>query len=267
MPRIDIADLSVHYEESGMGVPVILLHGHPLDATMWLPQLQAHFPGHRLIAPDLRNFGTTTSPHPPANFAVYASDVLALADALSLSQFIVAGLSMGGHVAMEIAAIAPHRLFGLILADTYAPLDNAQKKSGRLALADRIDAEGIHGYAAEALPKLLSPTTLAQNPQLASDVLQMMHRQPAAGASAALRVRADHRDYMPILSAIDIPTLIVVGSEDQFTPIADAVLMHQTIPHSTLIVIEGSGHMSNLEQPNTFNDALQKFLDTLQSAN
>jgi pimeloyl-ACP methyl ester carboxylesterase len=263
MPRIDIADLSFHYEESGMGTPILLLHGHPLDAAMWLPQLQTHFPGRRLIAPDLRNFGTTTSPTPAADFAAYARDTLALADALDLPRFIVAGLSMGGQIAMEIAALAPHRLLGLILADTYAPLDNAQKKSGRLALADRIAAEGIHGYAAEALSKLLSASTLTQNPQLASNVLQMMHRQPASGAATALRVRANHRDYIPILSAIDIPTLIIVGSEDQFTPVADAVLMHQAIRNSTLVVLEGAGHMSNMEQPEAFNRAMQNLLSTL----
>jgi pimeloyl-ACP methyl ester carboxylesterase len=263
MPRIDIADLSLYYEESGMGTPILLLHGHPLDAAMWLPQLQTQFPGHRLIAPDLRNFGTTTSPHPAADFAAYAHDTLALADALSLSRFIVIGLSMGGQIAMEIAAIAPHRLLGLVLADTYAPLDNHQKKAGRLALADRIDAEGIQGYAAEALPKLLSATTLAQNPQLASDVLQMMQRQPGDGAAVALRVRAEHRDYVPILSAIDIPTLIVVGSEDQFTPVAEAVLMHAAIRNSTLVVLEDASHMTNMEQPAAFNQAVQKFLSSL----
>jgi pimeloyl-ACP methyl ester carboxylesterase len=263
MPRIDIADLSLHYEESGMGTPILLLHGHPLDAAMWLPQLQAQFPGHRLIAPDLRNFGATTSPHPPANFAAYAHDTLALADALDLPRFIVAGLSMGGQIAMEIAAIAPHRLLGLVLADTYAPLDNPQKKAGRLALADRIDAEGIHGYAAEALPKLLSAASHAQNPQLAADVLQMMQRQPAAGAAVALRVRAEHRDYIPVLSALDLPTLIIVGSEDQFTPVADAVLMHETIRNSTLVILEGASHMTNMEQPEAFNHALQKFLSSL----
>jgi pimeloyl-ACP methyl ester carboxylesterase len=263
MPRIDITHLSVHYEESGMGTPILLLHGHPLDAAMWLPQLQAQFPGHRLIAPDLRNFGTTTSPHPAANFAVYAHDILALADALDLPRFIVIGLSMGGQIAMEIAAIAPHRLLGLVLTDTYAPLDNPQKKAGRLALADRIDAEGLHGYAAEALPKLLSPTTLAKNPQLASDVLQMMQRQPTAGAADALRARVQRRDYIPILSAIDIPTLIVVGSEDQFTPVAEAVVMHAAIRNSTLVVLDDASHMTNMEQPEAFNQAVQKFLSSL----
>jgi pimeloyl-ACP methyl ester carboxylesterase len=234
---------------------------------MWFPQLDAHLPGHRLIAPDLRNFGTTTSPIPATDFAVYARDTLALADALDLPGFVVAGHSMGGQIAMEIAALAPHRLRGLILADTYAPLDNPQKKAGRLVLADRIDAEGIHGYATEALPKLLSASTLAQNPQLVSEVLRMMHRQPVAGASAALRVRVQHRDYIPILSAIDLPTLIVVGSEDQFTPVSEAVLMHETIRNSTLIVIEGAGHMPNMEHPEAFNAAVQKFLASLDHAN
>ena len=263
MPRILAHDVSFHYEESGVGTPVLLLHGHPLDCTMWSPQLQADFPGYRLIAPDLRNLGLTTSPTHATDFTVYAHDILTLAEALHLTRFVVVGLSMGGHVAMELAHLAPHRLLGLVLSDTYAPLDSPEKQAGRGALADRLKAEGMRTYASEALPKLLSASTIAHNPQLAAQVLAMMERSPAAGAADALRVRSRHRDYLSVLRSLDLMTLILVGSEDQFTPVSEATLMHENFRNSTLVVIPDTGLLPNMEDPETFNQHLQEFLQTI----
>jgi|GEM_PF-4014231 len=199
MPQISVNDLSIHYEESGEGLSVILIHGHPFDATMWLPQLHAAFPGHRLLAPELRNFGHTTSPNRPADFGVYARDILDFANSLSLDKFIVVGLSMGGQVALELASTSPERLAGLVLADTFAQLDTPEKKQWRYTLADRLDAEGLQAYAVEVLPKMLSACSISENPELASEVLLMMQRCPAQGAADALRVRAERRDYVPVL--------------------------------------------------------------------
>jgi pimeloyl-ACP methyl ester carboxylesterase len=260
MPQIPVSDLSLHYQESGSGTPILLIHGHPFDCTSWTPQLTATFPGYRLIAPDLRNFGRTTSPNPPADFSTYARDLIAFADALALDRFYVAGLSMGGQIALEVADAAPHRLLGLILCDTFAQLDTPAKKSNRYALADRLDREGLAAYAVEVLPKMICAKTIADHPEVAADLVRMMQRAPAAGASAALRVRAARRDYLPLLPTLDLPTLILVGDQDEFTPVADAELMHRNIRNSTLVVIPDAGHLTNLEQPAAFNRALATFL-------
>ncbi|NYF80724.1 alpha/beta fold hydrolase [Granulicella arctica] len=260
MPQISVNDITIHYEESGEGLPVILIHGHPFDATMWSPQLYSAFPGYRLLAPELRNFGRTTSPVRPADLGVYARDIFDFADSLGLQKFIVAGLSMGGQVAMELANVNPERLSGLVLADTFAQLDTPEKKQWRYALADRLDTEGLQAYAVEVLPKMLSARSIAENPTLASEVLLMMQRCPAQGAADALRVRAERRDYLPVLSELDLPTLIVVGSEDAFTSIADAELMQRGIRNSTMVIIEDAGHMPNMEKPDQFNEALKNFL-------
>ncbi len=269
MPQIHVSDLSFHYQESGTGTPILLIHGHPFDGSSWAPQLAATFPGYRLIAPDLRNFGHTTSPHPPANFSTYARDLIALADALRLDRFFVAGLSMGGQIALEVAAAAPDRLLGLILCDTFAQLDNLQKKESRYSLADRLDAEGMSGYAVEVLPKMICASSITHNTKLAFDLVRMMQRAPAAGASAALRVRAERQDYLPLLATLKLPTLIVVGEHDQFTPVSDAELMHHRIHDSRLVVIPDAGHVTNLEQPAAFNRALAAFLgaDLVESGN
>jgi len=85
MPHLTLPNLSLHYAEAGAGTPILLIHGHPFDCTSWSPQLDAALPGLRLIAPDLRNFGLTTSPTPPTLFADYARDLLALADTAILT--------------------------------------------------------------------------------------------------------------------------------------------------------------------------------------
>jgi pimeloyl-ACP methyl ester carboxylesterase len=260
MPQLTVSDLFLHYQESGSGTPVLLIHGHPFDCTSWTPQLIATFPGYRLIAPDLRNFGRTTSPNPPADFSTYARDLIAFADAHALDKFYVAGLSMGGQIALEVAAAVPKRLLGLILCDTFAQLDTPAKKAARLALADRLDREGMANYAVEVLPKMMCAKAIADHPEVAADLVRMMQRAPAAGASTALRTRAERRDYLPLLPALDLPTLIVVGAHDEFTPVADAELMHQNIRNSRLIILEDAGHLTNLEQPAAFNRSLAAFL-------
>jgi len=263
MSQLTVQDLSFHYLESGAGTPVLLLHGHPFDCSMWAPQLQERFPGFHLIAPDLRNFGTTSSPNPPADFATYAQDVVALADALGLKKFVVVGLSMGGQIALEVATCYPARTLGLILCDTFAQLDTPEKKAGRYALADRIDTGGLATYAVEVLPKMICAHSIASNPDMATELVRMMQRAPAAGASAALRTRAERRDYVPMLPSLAMPSLVLVGRHDAFTPVADAELMHRHLRRSTLVVIEDAGHVTNLEQPEAFNAALSDFLQSV----
>jgi 3-oxoadipate enol-lactonase len=93
----------------------------------------------------------------------------------------------------------------------------------------------------------------------------MMAAAPAAGAAAALRGRAERRDYRQLLAEISAPTLVVVGRDDEFTPVRDAEYMHQRIPTATLAVIDRAGHLPNLEQPTAFNTALRTFLSKLDS--
>jgi pimeloyl-ACP methyl ester carboxylesterase len=176
---------------------------------------------------------------------------------------------MGGQIALELAAAAPHRLLGLILADTFAQLDTPEKKAGRLALADRLDREGLAAYALEVLPKMMCAKTIAERPEVAAELVRMIERAPAAGASASLRTRAARRDYLPLLPTLDLPTLIVVGEHDQFTPVSDAELMHQNIRNSALVVIKDAGHLTNLEQPAAFNRAFADFLgvDVIEPGN
>lgn len=123
--------------------------------------------------------------------------------------------------------------------------------------------EGMEKYADEVLPKMIAPKTIKEQPEVKAHVLSMMRTTLPQGAAAALRGRAERPDYTPLLSQIKAPALIVVGSLDEFTPIADAEFMRDRIPNSKMAVIEGAGHMPNLENPTEFNRIVEEFLKTL----
>ncbi|NBH11996.1 alpha/beta fold hydrolase [Amycolatopsis sp. SID8362] len=243
------------------GQPVLLVHGHPFDRSMWRPQAEYLAErGYRVVTPDLRGYGGSSTGDTKTGLDVFANDLVELADRLGLGRFVLGGLSMGGQIVMQLVTDHPQRVEALLLADTFAGLDTPAAKQARYDTADRITEEGMERYADELLPKMISKQTRATRPDVEAHVRRMMRDAPKEGAAAALRGRAERPDYVPALKDIDVPTLVVVGSEDEFTPVADAELIHREIRGSTLVVVEGAGHLPNLERETEFDEALSTFL-------
>jgi pimeloyl-ACP methyl ester carboxylesterase len=256
-----INGITIGYDDVGVSEDVlVLVHGHPFDRSMWRPQLE--LPGWRVIAPDLRGYGETTVVPGVTPLSTFAEDIAALLDHLGVERFVLGGLSMGGQIVLECHRLFPARIRGLLLADTFAQAETPAGRQHRNELADRLLREGMTGYAEEVLTKMVAPHNLASAGEHA---FRMMRRAPAEGAAAALRGRAERPDYTDMLSTIAVPTLVVVGSDDEFTPIADAEYLHDRIPGSTLAVIEDAGHLPNLERPDEFTKALVEFLSEVQS--
>jgi len=248
------------YDDAGTGFPVVLVHGHPFNRTMWAPQVESLQGQYRVIAPDLRGYGENVCDAEKTLLSTFASDILNLLDSIGVERFVLGGLSMGGQIVLECYRQFPIRIMGLILADTFAQLDTPERRQRRLDTADRLMAEGMKQYSNEELPKMITPHHVRTLPKVAEHVLRMMETTPPMGAAAALRGRAERIDYTPLLKHIVVPTLIIVGDQDQYTPVVDARFMHEHIPGSELLVIKDAGHMPNLEQPVAFNTALQSFL-------
>ncbi|VVJ16546.1 Hydrolase [Amycolatopsis camponoti] len=261
--------MTLAYDDLGPedGRPVLLVHGHPFDRTMWRPQAE-HLAGrgHRVVTPDLRGYGESTSTDTKTTLDVFANDLVELADRLGLRGFVLGGLSMGGQIVMQLVSDHPGRVEALLLADTFPGLDTPEAKQARIDTAAKITDEGMHHYADELLPKMISKRTRATRPDVEAHVLEMMRDAPSQGAAAALRGRAERPDYTEGLKRIDVPTLVVVGSEDEFTPVADAERIHRHIAASTLVVVEGAGHLPNLECETEFNQALDTFLTSSSGA-
>ena len=257
--------MTLAYDDLGPenGRPVLLVHGHPFDRSMWRPQAEYLAErGHRVVTPDLRGYGESPGQGTKTTLDVFANDLIDLADRLKLESFVLGGLSMGGQIVMQLAQDHPHRVDALLLADTFPGLDTPEAKQARIDTAARITEEGMHGYADELLPKMISRSTRATRPDVEAHVRKMMRNAPKEGAAAALRGRAERPDYTPGLRNIAVPTLVVVGSEDEFTPVDDAERIHREVPGSALVVIDGAGHLPNLERETEFNEALSTFLTT-----
>ncbi len=192
--------------------------------------------------------------------ARHAEDIAGLLDHLGVDTFVLAGLSMGGQIAMECAARLGDRIRGLVLADTFPEAETPEGRRSREAMAGRLLAEGMRGYADEVLEKMVAPYA---DPEVKAHVHRMMTATSPEGAAAALRGRAERPDYRALLATLPVPALVVVGTDDTYTPVAGAEAMHAALPDSVLHVVEGAAHLPNLERPGEFNRALAEFLARL----
>ncbi|MCT2592512.1 alpha/beta hydrolase [Streptomyces sp. N2-109] len=267
MATATIDGISIGYDDKGDldGTPLLLVHGHPFNRSMWQPQADEFTAaGYRVITPDLRGYGESGVVPGITGLEVFAQDTAGLMDHLGLDRVILGGLSMGGQIVMDFYRLFPQRVTGLIFADTFPAPETAEGKVFRNTMADRLLAEGMDGYADEVIDKMVAPYNVATLPTVAGHVLRMMRGTPPEGAAAALRGRAERPDYRDLLTTVSVPALVVVGADDEYTPVSDAEFMHRQLPDSTLVVIEGAAHMPNLERPDEFNAALRPFLARVQ---
>lgn len=270
MSTVTIHGISFACDDAGQGdaAPLLFVHGHPFDRSMWRPQLAAFGrPGRRVIAPDLRGYGESTAVPGKTTLDVFARDLAALLDALGIdARVVICGLSMGGQIAMEFCRLFPDRVAGLVLAATFPRVDTDEGRRHRVATADRLLREGMAAYADELLPKMLAASSIATQPAVAAHVLRMMRSAHPEGAAAALRGRAERPAYDDVLAGLDVPALVVVGDEDAFTTREDAERMHALLRRSELVWMPGVGHMPNLECASEFNAALEHLLRTVAEA-
>lgn len=261
-----IGDVRLEWRESGEGEPILFVHGFPFHSAMWGPQLSGLPPGWRGIAPDLRGFGASEGPAEDlTSMDAYADDLAGLLDHLSIDRAVVCGLSMGGYVALAMWRRHRDRVRAMILSDTRAGADSAEAAEARRRLADRVLREGPDVVADGMLPRLFSASTSRRAAGTIELVRAMMLETRPVTMARALLGMAARPDSEPLLASIDVRTLVIVGDDDAITPRGQADLLARGIRPSTLEVIEGAGHLPNLEQPAEFNRAMAGFLIALPS--
>jgi 3-oxoadipate enol-lactonase len=256
--------LRLAYEDRGTGLPLVFLHAFPLNRSMWTPQLAVLSQQFRTIAIDMRGHGESDAPLWNFSLEHYADDVCALLDHLNIPQTVLVGLSMGGYISLAFSREHGNRLKALILSDTRAQSDSADGRRGRFQLAQTAFSQGSAAVADIMFPKLLGPTTLQTKQELVAYVRSTITTSSVSGIVTDLMAMADRPDSVRQLSTITAPTLIVIGQEDNTTPLADAQLMAERIPGARLAVIPLAGHLSNLEQPDLFNELVSRFAGELQ---
>jgi pimeloyl-ACP methyl ester carboxylesterase len=249
--------LEIAYERVGEGPPLVLVHGAAVDSRMWQPQLAALADEFTVVAWDEPGAGRSSDV--PGHFALadYADCLAALIDALDLGPAHVAGLSWGGTVAQELYRHRPELVATFLLVDTYAGWKGSLPEE-----EVRTRVEGVREMFAAAdhlfdptLPGLFAgdpPTefvTLLE--AMAADV-----RPESMRTALLVMAEADQRDLLP---RITVPTLLIWGERDARSPLSVAHQFEDALPDAKLVVIPGAGHVSNLERPELFNDAVREF--------
>lgn len=239
---------------AGATETVVLLHAFPLDARMWEAAIAELRLDADLCTLDFPGLGESFGRFATIDDA--ADDVVALLDHLHVERAIACGVSMGGYVALSLAARHGARLGGLLLADTRATADSDEQRAVRDGAIARVAREGVGGYVGELVPRLCAPSS-KQAREVAIAIGGLQDPLGVAGALAALR---DRPDRSGMLATITVPTTVVVGSEDALTPPEEARRLSQAIPGAELVELVGVGHLSPLEAPARFAEAVRGLL-------
>ncbi len=252
--------LEIAYRRLGEGPPLVLVHGAADDGRGWQPQLVALSDEFTVVAWDEPGAGGSSDLPPDFSLADYAHCLAALIEALALGPAHVAGLSWGGTVAQELYRHHPELVATLILADTYAGWKGslpAEEVRARVTDAQEMLAAPSAQFDSR-LPGLFAGDPpgefVALREEIAAGVRRLTLRR-----QLRVMAEADQRDLLPHIS---VPTLLIWGELDARSPLTVARQFQQAIPTAQLVVIPDAGHMSNLEQPGPFSDAVREFCHT-----
>jgi pimeloyl-ACP methyl ester carboxylesterase len=232
---VEVNGVRLAYDDRGAGTPIVFLHAFPLNRTMWAAQESTLSQRFRVITVDLRGHGESDAPLWRYTLDQYADDVNALLDHLSIQRAVMAGLSMGGYVLFAMYRRHSDRIRGLIFADTRAEADQPAQATWRFNLAQKVER-----------------------------VRAIILSTPISGIVGDLMAIAERPDSTPLLKTITLPTLVLVGDQDRLTTPEENRCLADGIPGARLEIIPGAGHLSNMEQPELFNQAVSAFMESIE---
>ena len=258
--NVMIDGLSLYYEVHGTGDPILFVHGFPLSGELWrsfVPALRKKF---RLIIPDLRGHGRSEA-SPGVTMAGFADDLATLLDTIGENRPVVlVGMSMGGYICFEFYRRQSQRVRAVVLANTRAQADSPEDARMRREMARRARREGSAAVAEAMVSRLFSPHAPKA---LRIRWLEIMAATNPEGIAAALEAMAGRSESLSTLASMSCPLLIIAGEDDTLTPPDDARRMHHAAPDARLEMLSGAGHMSPVEHPEPFLEALCRFLEKL----
>jgi len=254
MEVVQLNGIQQAYTRAGEGAPLVLVHGYPLDHTIWYDLVASLEDSFSLILPDLRGFGLSGVDESQYKLTDVAADIAGLLDHLGIEKAYLAGHSMGGYISLAFARQYPQRLLGLGLVASQAAADTPEKKQGRYAAAEEIMKSGIQPVVESMSPKL------THDERVQAFVRSLIAAQRPAGLAGALKAMAERDDSTPILPSFNFPVAVVHGDADELIPIQRAREVKVAIPHATLTELVGSSHMPMMENPQATAAALKNML-------
>jgi len=241
MEKVKVNGVDLAYVRRGLGPTLVLVHGYPLDHSIWdqvAPLLEGSFD---LILPDLRGFGESSTVDIQYSMDTMAADIAGLLDRLGMDQTFMAGHSMGGYVALAFLRAHAGRLRGFGLVSSQVLADPPDRKEGRYKTAAEVAERGV-GVVVEGMAPKLSPDL-----KLQGELRKLMQVQSAAGVIGALKAMAERDDSAPLLQNFQLPLVIVHGTADALIPIERAREVKAAVPRAQLVELSGVGHMPMLE--------------------
>lgn len=254
---LEINGAKIFYTSQGSGEPMLLIHGYPLSGELFKDNRAALSRRFRVVTMDLRGFGKSAAPDSKGSIALYAQDALALMDTLKIQKAVVGGMSMGGMVSFEIYRRAPERVAGLVLISTsHLPPGGVSEVATWRATGQQAKEAGQASLVPSLLPRMLTGATRTRKPELGSFLGDLMKQSSVYGWLGGGEALATRPDSTPTLATVKVPTLIVVGLEDNLLPVEVSKMINAGIAGSTLTVIPGAGHAAILEAAPIANRAI-----------
>jgi 3-oxoadipate enol-lactonase len=256
--RIKTNGIELNCLVEGEGPWLVMSHSLACNLSMWQEQAALLKPNFRVVRFDTRGHGASTAPPGPYTLDMLADDLIGLLDALDIPRAHFVGLSMGGMIGMTSVLRHPDRFESLSLCDTTSrmPPEAAPVWEGRIKTAGE---QGMEPLVEPTLQRWFTEPCYASDKALMARVAQMIRSTPVAGyvgcCHAIPKINLTDR-----LRDIRCPVRVIVGEQDAGTPVAMSRAIAEAIPGAELVVIPSASHLSNLEQPESFNRALVKFL-------
>jgi 3-oxoadipate enol-lactonase len=261
--RISVNGIDVNYALDGpANAPVVTLsHSLAADLRMWEPQAEVLATQYRVLAYDTRGHGGTDAPAGAYSLSMLAEDARALLRALGIARTHWVGLSMGGMIGQTLALSAPELFLSLSLCDTSSRIP-AEAKPVWQERIETAETQGMEPLVEPTIGRWFTEPFRKQGHPVIDQIRAMIRGTNPRGYAGCCHAIAalDLTDRLP---AIKVPTLIIVGEEDQGTPLAASRAIHAQIAGSQLEILKSAAHLSNLEQPQAFTTALVGFLNKI----
>lgn len=255
IPKTNVDGINIAYVRRGRGVPLVLIHGYPLDHSIWDEVTLLLEQDFDLIIPDLRGFGDSDVMEADDSIIGFASDIAGLLTNLKIKKAFLAGHSMGGYVALAFAREYPERVSGLAMISSQVLADSPERKEGRYATAKQVVENGVGGVVESMTPKLSADS------RVQDFVRELISKQRPLGIFSALYAMADRPDSSDIFAAFPFPVVIVHGDADALIPVERGREMKAALESAHYSELAGLGHMPMMENPQAVADALKSFLN------
>jgi pimeloyl-ACP methyl ester carboxylesterase len=261
-PKIEIAGTKLHYEESGKGNPIILVHGMGGSVFDWVMQIPFFSKAYRVLAVEMRDHGESDKWSGSYDIKMFSEDLAQFAGKLGIQKAAFFGLSMGGMIVMQFAIDHPRMVEALVLADTAPSLfmDSIETALEMASMSQKMTGKEL---AMATMSYLFTPEFIKNQPAIIQQMIKISDARDPSSTFRAAQGLANF-DIKKRLKEIKVPTLIANGEDDKVVPLSAARYLEKTIRGAKLIVLPKGRHMSIIEKADQFNTAVLDFLKQIK---